>query len=345
MTRDAYSIGAHNALSILGMEKRAVWSTVMSGLSRLAPLALSRTIQRGATRGAISAARHLGASRATQRTVGGAARQAVRYLPRELASQTLAGGTLTGGLNALMAEEGQRGQAFAKGFGEGALTGLAVAPFSAGLLGLRHSSLRRLAKAQRAANPAQHINPRTGRSLSTSELAERQLNRNPLKVIKDMFGPNRPGTLGRSGAALDAIGMTGQFGTELMAPAVTMGSLGLSDPPAEPNTPSFRTRTAADDSDTSKKIPAQYLGSVLGSGGGYALGGIPLGILRERGHLKTPAGVVARAIIPAALGLGGGLAGYTIGSALDEPTDVNTHLDEADIDRLVKAYSEQTTGK
>lgn len=69
----------------------------------------------------------------TRQMVRGVAHKAIR----DTAGGALVGGTLSGGLNAAMAEPGERGSAFASGFGSGALSGAgfgAVSGVGEGLL-------------------------------------------------------------------------------------------------------------------------------------------------------------------------------------------------------------------
>lgn len=387
MHDEPYNAGTDDARLDLGLEKRAWASALLSGARNLAPKALGHA-GKGISKAWNAATGAPGRAIApisnklrpvgkaieghTARGVGSVlgqpgadlSRKLMRKVPAQMAKDTAMfagiGGGLEGGMGALFAEDGQRGDAFLHGLGSGALTGAAtgaVTGFTGGLAkNIRRSSLHEAAKRQGLSGMSAH------------RAAKQQLDRGFRGSARDLVSGK--GTLGRAGSAQNMLGGAGQFGAEVVAPfALLPASLGGGNPFATPDEPPapysaenpYRYRDAqpfypemktgsAVPEDLTWKDPARY-GVTLGGG---ALLGIPTGmatdLLKEKPwYPKGAKGSFASRATQTAATAAGLTGGHLLGNHLLPPDPpppavdpgVEEKLEQIDFDKLMRYYKKR----
>ena len=221
-------------------EKTAFWGVAARslgrGLSKLGPSKLmqfTNPLARRAESAVINGAtRFLGTDPTkTRQMVRGVAHKTIR----DTASGALAGGVLSGGLNAAMAEPGERGSAFASGFGSGALSGAgfgAVSGVGEGLLGnAKRMRFRDLSKT-------------TGMPLKQMVTRSKDMGwRDALgKSVRTPDAMNPLGKVDQSIARTKLLGGLGFLGAQA-APDVAVNA--FSDSPPPPQTPQFQPNAPA----------------------------------------------------------------------------------------------------
>lgn len=268
-----------------------------------------------------------------------------------LADQALTG-TLYGGMNAAMAEDGNRLEAFGKGFGQGALAGTAT-----GLAGGVFRNVRR----QNLTNKANQMG-----LANAGDVAQQQVNQRLDHTVRGLWDPKFQGQLGRAGNVSDLKGVAGQFiadQADMVLPIGAIGGVAAATPsqpqqaapnPQQPQPMQARplqaaplqVRQASYGEDRPVDFPPEYVGSALGSAGGFQLGAIPLGLMKEKGMLKGPKGVFVGSLLPTATGLLGGLTGYQIAKQQGSKPELPENLEQVDFDHMLKHYNttEQSPG-
>jgi len=220
--------------AFLGMAARAFGQ----GLSKLGPSKLmqfTNPLARRAESAVINGAtRFLGTDPTkTRQMVRGVAHKAIR----DTVSGGLAGGVLSGGLNAAMAEPGERGSAFASGFGSGALSGAgfgAATGVGEGLLGnAKRMRFRELSKT-------------TGMPLKQMVTRSKDMGwRDALG--KSMRAPDPMNPLGKVDQSIARTKLVGGLGfaAAQVAPDAAMSAASGSPPPPPPPTPQYQPNAPA----------------------------------------------------------------------------------------------------
>lgn len=176
------------------------------------------------------------ARQATEKMMKGTGAEMIR----QTGGQAAAGAALEGGMNAAMAEEGQRGSAFLEGAGHGAASG-AMFGAAMGGFGKPVANLRRSSMTQRAARQGL-------RGGAAAQAAKRQMGQS---ARTSLLGAVKPGKstnpLGRGADIEDTIGGLGRIGAELalplaIVPAIGMGSDGETIPQPQQAAPQQQTQ-------------------------------------------------------------------------------------------------------
>jgi hypothetical protein len=141
--------GAQTALTDLGLEKEAFLGTLARGALSLggrAIGALSSPLAGAANKGLNWAGKTFNLS---QKTVGG-----LRTFGKEMARDAVGGGLFEGGLNAALAEPGDRGSAFMRGMGSGMIGGaLFRGGMNATTMGMKRMMPKSYGKYEQMAKP------------------------------------------------------------------------------------------------------------------------------------------------------------------------------------------------
>jgi hypothetical protein len=225
------------------------------------------------------------------------------------------GGAIEGGINAYTAEPGNRGSAFMKGFGHGALTGAAGGAIMGGASGLI-DNVGASALRQQAAR----VGLRGAKATSAAQAAGQ---RGFFGNVKDIFSRTAPEHgLGRRAAAINLAGTAAGLGTILMP------------------TPTFSDEKTAEDAlDIPEELPVVDAGSspnsedwrryllnphtvamMAGTGLGAAGTNVALDLLERQGHLpeRSLQRILATRIAPVPGSILGATAGHYLGTKLTE---------------------------
>ena len=291
----------------------------------------------------------LGAARAALSSVPkGTITSYLKGVPKEMGSQALGFGAFGGGLEAAMAEKGQRMEALKRGIGSGALIGLG---FGAGTglirapaMALRRKSLQNIAKGQRRRTTLKQ------NEQAMKELPEKVLSRGWTGNIKDIA--TGKGALGRRGAASGAAGGTaqlvGEWGLPMTALPAAFGGMLYGNETANLQKqmaaghpyPQHIPKTAEDILGT----PPEVIGGVLGGTGANLLARIPLQYLSKKYNIPASvAGTIATEAIPTAASVGGFLGGRRKAQELfpkrepKEPEELEK-LKMINFDKLLRYY-------
>lgn len=224
------------------LEKTAFWGTALRAARRLSPSGLAsatRPVLRPVEQAATRAAQRMGMSPTASKQLF---RNSTRAAVSDAASGSLIGGTFSGGINALTAEPGERGDAFLKGFGSGALSGAGYGALT-GLGGkfVRNASGMRL----------QNFAKRQG--LTGIDVGRRSKDMGFFKTIGTAFkAPNAADPAGKVNqgiARAKLLGGLGLFGAEVGlsegASAVSGAHDGGTPPPPPPQSPQFQPNAPA----------------------------------------------------------------------------------------------------
>lgn len=169
----------------------------------------------------------------TRQLVRGVAHKTIR----DAAGGAAVGGVLSGGINAAMAEPGERGSAFASGFGSGALSGAGFGAAS----GVGEGLLRN-AKGMHFKNLAKATGVPTGQ-LATR--AQHMGWRDALgKAVRTPDAMNPLGKIDQSVARAKLVGGLGFLGAQV-APDAAIGMASGSPPPPPPPTPQYQPNAPA----------------------------------------------------------------------------------------------------
>jgi len=241
----------------------------------------------------------------------------VGEMGRQAAVGAVAMPILGGGIDALMAPEGQRGEAFTSNLGRHALEGATWGGLS-GAVGHPFRNLRRSAVSQAVQR----------RGLAP-EAVDTAMNQGFGKNIKSMFtgkGVHPTAGANRSLAAMGAVGQVGQVGTEWVLPEMIM---------AEPEPPQYAKQAE----EKTYTIPPSLVGA--------ATGGLSTGLivdaLNSRNYMPSGTkGKVLNRLLPALGSVGGAYTAMQLAQPpRPAPDPIQKSLNDVDFDKLLRYYKKR----
>lgn len=261
----------------------------------------------------------------------------------QAATGALMGGVLGGGLEAALAPEGERGQAFLRGAGTGAMSGvvggLAAAPVATAARNLRSQGIQ---KAVQAANP--NVSPQLAHAA-----AQKRLQQGWGSGVKDLVTGKGHG--GRRAAAIETLGAPAALIAENIADlGVTTPVLEAMSPApgAAPDPGMTRLAFAQQEQEpppaplapaAQNNLPPPIVGSVGGSFVGSSLGEYGLDRALAKGApARLAPGTFLRKKLPVAAGALSAIGGYEALHSLQPPAPEEQLLQKLDINRLLRRY-------
>lgn len=248
------------------------------------------------------------------------------------------GGLVGGGLGAVGAEEGHRGEGFLRGAASGALGGAASGVASGAVTG-----------AGRAARGAliNRVAPSNLGMLNPADLAKHHQSKSWLGNVRGAFKED-PAGLGRKADLIEAIGAPLTLAGDIAAGGAVMSALppwAGGSPAAEPQVP----KQAADEGSSGFSLsPATLvapLGGLAGRVGAEELLERKLDPLIAEGgdwaRRFPPKGHLRKRILPGLASLGAGATTYGLAQALAPKPAVPEGLEDVDLDLLKAVFAKQ----
>lgn len=345
------ALGPRIAASPMGQAiKSKVVAPVSHAISKVTnPVsdALSAGINQGGA--AIEAKGVEGARRLFGNSGATAASTVLKGAPSEAIRQGVGGALIGGGfqgtLDAAMAEDGQRGDAFLNGAGMGAASGAAFGVLGGGF-GQATKNIRRTNLKQNLTR--QGINPATAASKG---MVNQQMDRGFFGNLKDVV--TKQGPMGRSGSLANLGGQVSQVGTEWIAPmAILPASLGGGIPgmgqpqPAQPEQLEQPIQKMGEEAGAPFMDPV-LASSIAGSSIGAAIAGTGADLLAHAGHWPGGAkGIIAKRFSPMLGAVPGALTGRYLARQqwpnIATATPEVEKLKDIDFDKLMRYYQKRS---